>query len=355
MKKLLLAAVALAALAAGGWYWAAGGGSGQRYRLAKVERGRIAAVVAASGTVNAIHTVPVRAPLAGEIKEIFADFNTPVKKDQVLARLDPATFEQRVTQARADLEAAEAAAAVARSGSRGRRTELQRAIGAVRQRESMLKQAQADLERTVIRAPVDGTVILRNVDAGQNVASGEQAAVLFTIAQDLREMQVEAAIGEADAARLREGMPAQFTVDALPRRRFPGQLRQVRKTLRDGGAAYSVLISAPNPDLVLLPGMRTSVRFEVESRDSVLKVPNAALHWRPDIASPPKAATPTAGRVWVLRRGSPHPVAVHTGLSDGASTELVQSPLAEGAQVIIGSLPARNAVGLNPDEASRRE
>lgn len=354
MKKVLLAAVALAALAAGGGYWVTRGGSGGGYRLAKVERGSLAAVVAASGTVNAVNTVPVRAPIAGEMKEIFADFNTPVKKDQVLARLDAATFEQRVTQARADLDAAEAAAALARSGSKARRPELQLAIAAVRQRESLLKQAQADLERTVIRAPVDGTVVLRNVDAGQNVVPGEQAAVLFTIAQDLRAMQVEAAIGEADAARLREGMPAEFTVGALPRRRFFGELRQVRKTPREG-AAYSVLISAPNPDLALLPGMRASVRIEVESRDSVLKVPNAALRWRPDGAAPPKAATPTSGRVWILQRGSPQPVAVRTGLSDGVSTELVQSPLAEGTQVIVGTLPAGKTAALNRDEASRRE
>ncbi|MGH8724544.1 MAG: efflux RND transporter periplasmic adaptor subunit, partial [Burkholderiales bacterium] len=336
--KILLAAAVVAA-GAGGWYWYQWrNGDGEvRYRLAKVERGPIAAVVVASGTLNAVTTVQVGSQISGQVKEIFADFNTAVKKDQVIARIDPATFELRVNQARADLDAAEGALAVARSGLAAQQAELGRvkvmlgdaqrdferkktlveknyisgaeldkartvldstreqlkaveaqskvsqaqissARAAVKQRESLLKQAEVDLERTIIRAPVDGTVILRNVDAGQTVAASLQAPVLFTIAQDLRDMQVEAAIDEADVGRLRVGMAASFAVDAFPRRNFGGEIKQIRKSPQNvqNVVSYTVVISASNPDLALLPGMTANVRVAVENRAAALKVPNAA-------------------------------------------------------------------------------
>jgi len=336
--------LAVAALAAGGWYWygSRNGEAEVRYRVAKVERGPLAAVVVASGTLNATTTVQVGSQISGQVKEIFADFNTPVKKDQVIARIDPSTFELRVNQARADLDSAEGAVAVARAGMAAQQAEVARvrfaledaqrdvdrkkqlvdkkfispaelekaqslldgtreqlkavqaqikvneaqvasARAAVKQRESLLKQAQVDLERTIIRAPVDGTVILRNVDAGQTVAASLQAPVLFTIAQDLRDMQVEAAIDEADVGRLRVGMPASFAVDAFPRRSFSGEIRQIRKSPQNvqNVVSYTVVISAGNPDLALLPGMTANVRISVESRASALKLPNAALRFRP--------------------------------------------------------------------------
>ena len=495
----LLAIAALIAAAAGGWYWyrVRSGDDEVRYRLAKLERGPIASVVVASGTVNAVTTVQVGSQISGQIKDIYADFNTPVKRDQVIARLDPATFELRVNQARADLDAAEGAVAVARSGLAAAVAEVGRvkvkladaqrdferkrslveknfispadldkartmldatreqlksleaqikvneaqvtsAQAAVKQRESLLRQAQVDLERTVIRAPVDGTVILRNIDAGQTVAASLQAPVLFTIAQDLRDMQVEAAIDEADVGRLSTGMAASFAVDAFPRRGFAGEIRQIRKSPQNvqNVVSYIVVISAANPDLALLPGMTANVRIMVDSRPSVLKVPNAALRWRPagsgdakPVADAPvqqaggqaaqqfrqriqeelkpsesqkaqlddifadsrqkfarvrdvraeadrrremerirsetnariaEILTPeqkpawerllaesgsrgqaAAGRVWVLEAGEPKAVPVKLGLTDGTSTELVQSPLAEGAEVIAGTVDSR--------------
>ncbi|MGQ0544412.1 MAG: efflux RND transporter periplasmic adaptor subunit [Betaproteobacteria bacterium] len=347
-KALLL--LVLAAGVAGGWYWwQSRAGNGElRYRLAKVERGPLAPVVAASGTQNAVTTVQVGSQISGQVKEIHADFNTPVKSGQVIARIDPATFELRVNQARADLDAAQSAVAVARSGLAAQQAEIGRvkvtladaqrdlerkqslvdrkylspaeldkartvydgtreqlkaaqaqlkvseaqvrsALATVKQRQSLLEQAQVDLERTIIRAPVDGTVILRNVDAGQTVAASLQAPVLFTIAQDLRDMQVEAAIDEADVGRLRVGMPVSFAVDAFPRRSFSGEIRQIRKSPQNvqNVVSYTVIISAANPDLALLPGMTANVRVQVESRASALKVPNAALRWRPPGAGEP--------------------------------------------------------------------
>jgi HlyD family secretion protein len=167
--------------------------------------------IAASGTLNAVSAVQVGTPVSGEIKEISVDFNSPVKPGQVLARIDPTAFEQRVNQARADLLAA-----------RGKG-------GDSRRREALLKQAEDDLERTVIRSPIEGTVILRNVAPGQTVIAAPQAPALFSIAPDLREMHLEAAVSAAEAARLRVGAPARFSVEAFPRRVFSGEVRQVRK------------------------------------------------------------------------------------------------------------------------------
>jgi HlyD family secretion protein len=352
MKIALALLLVLATAAGGGWYWyqSRADGAHVRYRLGKLERGPIAAVVVASGTLNAVTTVQVGSQISGQVKDIYADFNTAVKKGQVIARIDPATFELRVNQTRADLDAAQSAVAVARSGLAAQHAEYGRvrinlaeaerdlerkktlvdkkfisaaeldkaravldttrqqlkavqaqmqvgeaqvrsALAAVKQRESLLKQAQVDLERTIIRAPVDGTVILRNVDAGQTVAASLQAPVLFTIAQDLRDMQVEAAIDEADVGRLRVGLPASFAVDAFPRRSFSGEIRQIRKSPQNvqNVVSYTVVISAQNPELALLPGMTANVRIVVDQRDSALKVPNAALRWRPAGAADSKA------------------------------------------------------------------
>src|SRR5687767_9362000 len=355
MKATLKLAALIAAVAVGGagaWYaWQSGADDGEvKYRLAKVERGPMAAVVAASGTLNAVTTVQVGSQISGQVKEIHADFNTPVKSGQVIARIDPATFELRVNQARADLDAAQSAVAVARAGLAAQQAELGRvrvtladaqrdlerkkslvdknyispaeldkartvfdstreqlkavqaqqqvseaqvrsALATVKQRESLLKQSQVDLERTIIRAPVDGTVILRNVDAGQTVAASLQAPVLFTIAQDLRDMQVEAAIDEADVGRLRTGMAVSFAVDAFPRRSFTGEIRQIRKSPQNvqNVVSYTVVISAANPDMALLPGMTANVRVVVDDRASALKVPNGALRWRPAGANEAKA------------------------------------------------------------------
>jgi len=355
--------------------------------------------VAASGTLNAVTTVQVGSQVSGQVAEILADFNTQVKKDQVIARIDAQSFELRVNQARADVDAARSAVAVAESSLAAQKAELGRvkvnladaerdlnrkkalvekkfisaaelekatamvdamreqlkaveaqvrvndsqissAQAAVKQRQALLKQAQVDLERTIIRAPVNGTVILRNIDAGQTVAASLQAPVLFTIAQDLRDMQVEAAIDEADVGRLRTGMQASFTVDAFPRRNFSGEIRQIRKSPVNvqNVISYTVVISAANPDQALLPGMTANVRVVTDSRDNVLKVPNAALRYRP-----------AAGRLWVLEGGKPVAVAVKVGLSDGSSTEILEG-LKEGDEVVLGGgdAPAKKGGPAGP-------
>ena len=353
----ILAVLLLVAAAAGAWTWYASRDTAgeTRYRTGKLERGPLQAVVVASGTLNAVTTVQVGSQVSGQILEIFADFNTQVKKDQIIARIDPQSFELRVNQTRADVDAAKSAVAVATAALAAQRAETGRvkvnladaerdlnrkkmlveknfispaeldkartvfdstreqlksveaqievnasqiasAQATVKQREALLKQSQVDLERTIIRAPVNGTVILKNIDAGQTVAASLQAPVLFTIAQDLRDMQVEAAIDEADVGRLRVGQQANFTVDAFPRRNFVGEIKQIRKSPVNvqNVISYTVVISAANPDQSLLPGMTANVRVVVDSRDNVLKVANAALRFRPGGAADAKSADPAS-------------------------------------------------------------
>ncbi len=345
MKKTLLWIIAAATLAAatfGAYRYTSGKGDEPAYRFGKVERGPITAAVAATGTLNPVKSVLVGSQVSGQIKELFVDFNSVVKQDQVIARIDPESFELRVRQAMADLEATRATVLTQMAGVGAQRAEVSRsevnladvkrdyerkqmlvekgfvstadrdkslavyngaqeqlktaraqlavaeaqaknAQAVVKQRESQLAQARVDLDRTIIRAPVDGVVIKRSVDAGQTVAASLQAPELFQIAQNLREMQVEASIDEADVGRTKVDQSATFTVDSFPGRTFSGKVMQVRKAalVVQNVVTYIVVISAANPDLQLLPGMTANVRITTDQRDNVLRLPNAALRFRP--------------------------------------------------------------------------
>lgn len=345
MKKILLliiAAAVVAGAAFGIYRYASNKGEEPAYRVGKVEKGPITAAVAATGTLNPVKSVLVGSQVSGQIKELFVDFNSVVKKDQVIARIDPESFELRVRQAMADLEATRATVLTQMAAVGAQRAEVSRsevnladvkrdyerkqmlvekgfvsaadrdkalavfngaqeqlkttraqlavaeaqaknAAAVVKQRESQLAQTKVDLDRTIIRAPVDGVVIKRSVDAGQTVAASLQAPELFQIAQNLREMQVEASIDEADVGRVKFDQNATFTVDSFPGRTFSGKVMQVRKAalVVQNVVTYIVVISAANPDLQLLPGMTANVRITTDQRDSVLKLPNAALRFRP--------------------------------------------------------------------------
>jgi len=343
-KKIMLAAgVAVVLVLAGAAYWKYAGKPDQpAFRLAKLERGGLVAAVSATGTLNPVVSVQVGSQVSGQIKEIFVDYNSVVKKGDVIARIDPESFALRVNQAMADLEAGRATAltqranvaalqaevsrtevalaeterdykrnqmlvekgfvsqasleksqsAVAIAREQVKTAQAQRAVGdaqirngeaLVRQRESQLSQAKVDLERTTIRAPVDGIVISRSVDAGQTVAASLQAPTLFVIARNLTDMQVDASIDESEIGRVAIGQEATFTVDSFPGRTFSGKITQVRKAAQvvQNVVTYISVISAPNPDMTLLPGMTTNVRIITAKRDDVVKVPNAALRFRP--------------------------------------------------------------------------
>jgi HlyD family secretion protein len=398
-SKLLSRAVvatALAAAAYGVWNASRQAPAEVSYRTARVERGPIAHAVTAAGTVDAVQTVQVDATAAGRITSLSADFNTEVRRGQPLARIDPEPFELRFAQAQADLEAARSALAVAqksvaaghalvartrvammeaereaerkrslaergfiapaeaeRADARMRdfaaeieaagtqaalqEAQVESARAVVRQRETAAAHARAELARTVVRAPVDGVVVARNVETGQVVAPGSGTAPLFVIARDLREMQVEADVAASDVGRLRPGQPASFTVDAFPRRAFSGRVVQVRKSPRhqQDATTYTAVIAAPNGDLALLPGMSARVRIEIETRADALTVPNAALGFRADEA----ALGLGRARVWRLDEATRRPVAVDVqlGLSDGTRTEVVEGDLREGETLVLGT------------------
>lgn len=405
LPPLLLLALATAAL----WLWQPWQDKtpAPQYRLGKAESGKLSAAVSASGTLGARVTVQVGSQVSGQIEALMVDFNSPVKKGQIIARLDPATFETRVAQAQADLRAADSAAQVARDNlavrqaelakarialdDAGRNLERKKALVAqqflspaeldsaqaafdtareqvrsaeaglrvstaqvanadalVAQRQAVLRQAQVELAHTVIRSPVDGVVISRNVDVGQTVAASLQAPVLFSIAQDLREMEVNIAVDEADVGRVKPGQKVRFSVDAYPGERFSGQVSQIRMAPQtvNNVVTYSVMATAANPDGKLLPGMTANARILTDERDNVLKVPNEALRFRPlnPDGSPIKLEVRAReegpgipGRVWVLGTdGKPSPVSLRLGVSDGKATEVLRGEVRAGMEIILG-------------------
>jgi HlyD family secretion protein len=426
------------------------------YRTAEVGRGDIVATVQAAGTLNALVMVEVGSQISGQIKELYADFNAAVSDGQVIALVDPETYEAKVAQAQAELEMAQTLVSVQRAQIERARADLESAkaarasgraqtmraevalddatrnqerkrplaernivatgeweriqneyrsaqaqvtashaeelsraaaIGAaeaalrmgeaqldntlaqVKQKEAVLRQAQFDLTRTYIRAPVTGTVVNRAVSRGQTVAASLQAPVLFTIAQDLTRMQVEASVVEADVSRFEIGQPVTFTVDAHAGRLFTGTVKQIRKApqIVQNVVTYVVVIAAENPDEVLLPGMTANLEVVVAKRKHVLKVPNTALRFRPadlptdddprDRQGGAVAAkgdhridTPgVAGRVFVIGSdGKPAPVPLRLGITDGRMTEVLAGNLTESQLVITGAAASRSV----PDAAS---
>ncbi len=372
MKRLISLGLLVLVVAAGVWgyLYVQSGGSAPQYRLASAERGPLVAAVSATGNLNAVTTVQVGSQISGQIKQLLADFNSIVTRGQIIARLDPETFQAKVNQARAEVEAAnaavlnqeaqvergradvenaraahaEAAAQTARAqvalvdakrdfdrkgelyrreliamsdrdtaqavhdsaeaslqAARAKQQAAQAAIGSaraqlrvaeaqrasahaqVRQKQGALQQAQADLKHTIIRAPVDGVVVSRQVDVGQTVAASLQAPVLFTIAQDLTKMQVDTSVDEADIGLIELDGPATFTVDAFPGQRFAGRVVQIRKAAQvvQNVVTYTVVVAVGNPRGRLLPGMTANVRLVVAEKANALKVPNAALRFRP--------------------------------------------------------------------------
>lgn len=392
-----LTALSVTILASAATYWHFNNTPEQAaYKFSKIESGPLTAIVAATGTLNPVISVQVGSQVSGQIKEILADFNTPVKAGQLIARLDPETFQLRVRQAEADLDAGRAAIAVqraqlartqaafedaqrdlerkqqllaknfisiaerdkaqtafdlAKADRQVSAAQLQNSQASLRQRESQLSQAKVDLERTAIRSPVEGVVVKRSVDTGQTVAASLQAPELFIIARNLTDMQVEAAIDEADIGRIHMGQKATFTVDAFAGRTFTGKVLQIRKAaqIASNVVSYTVIISAANPEQTLLPGMTANVRIVVDHKDKVLKVSNAALRFRPNTGNEDQRKSgekdktkPAAGsKLWLLdKQGKTQALNVRLGLNDGSMTEILDGSakeLVEGLEVIAGN------------------
>ena len=413
---IIAAVVLLGAVVA--WRMSGRDAPAAQFQTAAVDRGDIVSRVSASGTLSATVTVDVGSQVSGRIQSLFADFNSVVKKGDRIAKIDPSLFEAAVAQSQANVMAAEGnltklqvqaedAERQARrstqlfadrlisendrdnavANARAAAASVQQAQGQLAQARAALRQAQTNLRYTDILAPTDGIVISRAVNVGQTVAASFSAPVLFTMAQDLRAMEVHTSVAESDIGRLRDGMAVSFTVDAYPGEPFQGRIREIRNAAQvvQNVVTYDAVIDVANPELKLKPGMTATVTVIADRRDGVLRVPNAALRFRPEAASagaaagapggarpasatgggrtagagarasgepgaagggargPMAARDGAAGRfartIPVLVNGQPAPREVQVGLSDGSYTEIKSGELREGEAVVTGFAP----------------
>jgi HlyD family secretion protein len=401
-----------------------GGEGAPEYQTAAAEVGSVVARVSTSGSLQAVVTVDVGSQVSGRIQALFADFNTPVKKGQLIAKIDPALFQAAAVQAEANVAAAAAnvtrltvsaedAERQARRASevfeqrliseterdtavanaRIARASVEQGKGQLAQARASLEQARTNLRYTDILSPTDGVVISRAVNVGQTVAASLSAPVIFTIAQDLKQMEVHTNVAESDIGRLKPGMRVSFTVDAYPGEPFRGAIRDIRNAPQvvQNVVTYDAVIDVSNPDLKLKPGMTATVSVVTDRRNDVLTVPNAALRFRPDGAGPPGGAPGQGGAnagggqrergqggaggqrerrsgaqrgggddepagpppvlkrtVYVLVNGEPQPREITTGLSDGRVTEVTGGNLKQGESVIV------SAGGQNPNQRGQQ-
>jgi HlyD family secretion protein len=446
MKRIISLGAVVLVVAAGVWgfLYVQSGGNSPQFRLARVERGSLTAAVSATGNLAAVITVQVGSQVSGQVKELLVDFNSVVKRNQLIARIDPETFQAKVSQAKAEVESAQATVLnqqaqieraradveTARAGlaetkaqtaraqvavvdtkrDLGRKTELSRreliarsdldssqaafesamaaldaakakeqSLGAsvgsaqaqlrvaeaqlvssraqVTQKRAVLRQAEVDLEHTAILAPVDGVVVSRQVDVGQTVAASLQAPVLFTIAQDLTKMQVDTSVDEADIGRVRLDGPASFTVDAFAGETFNGRVVQIRKAalVVQNVVTYTVVVAVDNPEGRLLPGMTANVKLIVAEKPSVLKVPNAALRFRPTGGEGTESGSSRAAASGGGERGQPSLAEIRerlvTGLNLSTEQQAQLDPILEDSRQQMADL---RQAGLSEQEHRRR-
>ena len=316
-------------------------------------------------------TVLVGTQVSGTIKNIYVDFNSPVKKGQLIAQIDPAIFDAQVAQARANVLSAKAnveKAAVAladakRTLNRQKElfaknliarsdvdaaetaydtdgTQVSAAKAQLSQTEAALHIAETNLRYTRIESPVNGIVVSRNVDTGQTVAASFQTPTLFNIAQDLTKMQIDSSVAEADIGKIQVGQPVEFTVDAYPDSPFKGNVSEIRNApiTVQNVVTYDVVVKVDNSELKLKPGMTANVSIVVSSKKDVLRVPNTALRFRPAEKRDVNEKKEKGRGVWVLEKKMPKRIAVTTGMSDGTYTELLSGEIREGQEIIVDSL-----------------
>lgn len=371
-KRILFGIVILLALGGSAFILFGKKENALKFRTEKVSNGDIVSTVTATGTVNAVTTVLVGTQVSGTIKDIYVDFNSHVKKGQVIAQIDPATFEAQVEQARANLLSARAnlekaeVATLDAKRTMGRNRELYSqnmvaksemdtsetnyesakaqvsvAKAQISQAEAALRLSEINLRFTKIASPVDGTVVSRNVDVGQTVAASFQTPTLFNIAQDLTKMQIDTSIAEADIGRILVGQSVEFTVDAYPEITFKGKVSEIRNApiVVQNVVTYNVVVKVDNRELKLKPGMTANVSVIVSEKKGILKIPNAALRFRPsDMLNKDTSKDKSRERgsgVWVVEGGKPKRIKMVTGISDGIFTELVSGDVIDGQEVIV--------------------
>jgi len=377
MRRKIAIGLLLAAVGGAGIWWAVSPkemSAAERYATTAVERGAITQTVSANGTLNPVVLVSVGSQVSGIVEDIYADFNDKVKAGQVLLRLNPALNRAQLEQSEASLASAKSSLELAKANetrSRGlyakeyvTRQDLDTSIQALKAAEAQVAVAKAQVARdrtnlsyTVVRSPVSGVVVSRDVDVGQTVAASFQTPTLFKIAQDLSKMQIDSSYAEADVGSIRIGQPAEFRVDAFPSRTFHGVVHQVRlnPTTLQNVVTYDVVVSVDNPAKVLLPGMTAYVNITVAQRKDALLVPNAALRFHPSDASLQKGVrkrettqddgqgSGTVGTVYVLENGQPSPVRVMLGITDSRMSEVLGNNLKPGDKVILSDRQAAQA------------
>ncbi|MGH8677376.1 MAG: efflux RND transporter periplasmic adaptor subunit [Burkholderiales bacterium] len=372
------AVLVFSSLAAGGWWMWSKVNDTQptaRYVTDVVTTGPVAQTITANGTVNPVTLVSVGTHVSGTVKKLSADFNDVVKAGQVLLELDPTTFRAAVAQSEGQVMSATASLKLAQANE-GRlrelfaqeyvsREELDQSVQAREAAEAQLQVARGQLARdranlgySVIRSPVSGVVVSREVDIGQTVAASFQTPTLFKIAQDLTQMQIDTNVAEADIGKVRVDQPVSFTVDAFPGQTFEGRVRQIRLNpiTQQNVVTYNVVVSVANPERVLMPGMTAYISITVDRRDNAQLVPNAALRFKPkeDQRNKPAgaAAAPARARgqtVYLLRGRQLVPAVVQTGITDGRRTEVVGGELRAGDEVVVESAGADQKPGQQPN------
>ena len=417
MKKIIIAAIIVVVIGAGAFIFYKSKNGAVKFKTTPVTSGALRSTVTATGTMNAVTTVLVGTQVSGTLKKLYVDFNSKVKKGQIIAEIDPAILQAQVDQARANVLGAQANVEKAkatmedsrRTKDRNRqlfsenliaRSDLDTAetnyetnnalLGTARaqvaQTEAALRFAETNLRYTKIVSPVDGVVVSRSVDVGQTVAASFQTPTLFTIAQDLTKMQIDTSIDEADIGKIKVGQDVEFTVDAYPENTFHGIVDQIRiaPITVQNVVTYDVVIKVDNADLRLKPGMTANVIVVVVSKDSVLKIPNAALRFRPSekagvtvskgpadkagkgLSGPAdKADGRPSGKgggasgqkgytIWILENDKPKQVQVTIGISDGSFTEVTSGDVKEGQEVIIESLTKNTKTNNNQQQSAPR-
>lgn len=341
------------------------------YQTKPIKRCTITEVVEASGTINPVNTVSVGSTVSGLIKEIYVDYNDVVKKGQILAQIDPANFEATVQQNQAQINNAQANVAklqavadfdrqqyiryknlyaknfVAKSELdekystyKSDLAQISAARAQIKQYQASLKTAMTNLGYTKIIAPVDGTIISREIDLGSPVAASFQAPELFTIAQDLTKMQIEVSVSEADIGNVHEGQDVTYTVDGYPDMNFKGKVTQVRlsPTTESNVVTYTVIVDVNNEDLKLKPGMTANVSIITDRSENVLCAPNIALKFTPDINGPKYKNQ----GIWILDKGKPKRIEIRTGANNDTNTEIISDKIKEGTEVIT-AIKSKNA------------
>jgi HlyD family secretion protein len=399
-RIILIIVLSVAVIGTGGFFYFSGGSSADvMYRTEKVTRGDIQVVVTATGTLSADTTVEVGTQVSGTVSKLYVDWNSKVKKGQVIALIDPTFLASAVQDAEATLEKAKAQADDSKRTYLREKdllakglasqadydvaiTAYESNVAAQKSAQSQLDRARINLKYATITAPIDGVVISRAVDIGQTVAASFSTPTLFTIANDLTKMQVQAAVDEADIGRVQDGEDVIFTVDAYPEQTFHGTVTQIRlmPVTVQNVITYTVIIDVPNPELKLMPGMTATITILVTKKENVLKIPTIAFRFQPlpdqievrkDSTGAPEDSAKAAERrsqyaqmqgtgasgqasrpptrLWVVGKNKKlTPIYIRAGIADGTFTEILRGKVEEGQEVVVGVMSQRPTAAATP-------